>query len=510
MTRMADEPLHQLASLVDCRWLLASPGSEDAQSHMRIHIARGKIQDIVPQQQEDVACSKLVLPALSNAHDHARTFRSASLGAFEQPLESWLPFLGLVPGVDPYLSAATCFARAVRHGVARLMVHYTCVQGLSSYVDEAQAVARAARDVGIHIGFAIALRDRQGIAYSSDDAALNALRPEIRSLVAQRLGMHASPDPAGQLALVDAVADMVAQGGYGSHVTVQYGPTGVQWCSDALLQSIAQASSDTGRPVHMHLLETRYQREWADHTYPQGILTYLDAIGLLSPRLTLAHCTWARPQELALLAERGVTIAVNTSSNLGLKSGVAPVAEMLRAGCRVAMGLDGMALDEDDDALREMRLAYALHRGWGYDVTMTRAQLWAFAAANGDRVVRGPDAGRESLAGRIAPGAPADLLILDHADLDDDALFSDIDPLDYVLARAKGRHIEQVIIDGRTIVHRGKVLSLDEPALYAELLAQARSRLGSHAECGRWREVVMMMAEDLGPFYESRAFLGCC
>jgi len=63
---MADEPLHQLASQVDCRWLLASPGSEDAQSHMRIHIAQGKIQDIVPQPQEDVACSKLVLPALSN------------------------------------------------------------------------------------------------------------------------------------------------------------------------------------------------------------------------------------------------------------------------------------------------------------------------------------------------------------------------------------------------------------------------------------------------------------
>jgi cytosine/adenosine deaminase-related metal-dependent hydrolase len=303
---------------------------------------------------------------------------------------------------------------------------------------------------------------------------------------------------------------MVAQGGYGSHVTVQYGPTGVQWCSADLLEAIAQASGDTGRPVHMHLLETRYQRAWADHTYPRGIVSYLDAIGLLSPRLTLAHCTWARPEELALFAERGVTIAVNTSSNLGLKSGVAPVAEMLRAGCRVAMGLDGMALDEDDDALRELRLAYALHRGWGYDVAMTRAQLWAFAAVHGGRAVHGPDALRETLEGRIVAGAPADLVVLDYAALDDDALFPDIDPLDYVLARAKGSHIEQVIIDGQTIVHRGKVLSLDEPALYAELLAQARSRLGSHAECGLWREAIAAMAEDLGPFYKSRVYLGCC
>ena len=124
----------------------------------------------------------------------------------------------------------------------------------------------------------------------------------------------------------------------------------------ALSERIAQASADTGRQVHMHLLETRYQREWADHAFPQGIVAYLRDIGLLGPRLTLAHCTWARPEELALIAESGACIAVNTGSNLGIRSGIAPLAQMLAAGCRVAMGLDGLALDEDDDALRELRL----------------------------------------------------------------------------------------------------------------------------------------------------------
>ncbi|MFS2056047.1 hydrolase, partial [Variovorax sp. CT11-76] len=104
----------------------------------------------------------LALPALANAHDHARTFRSATLGAFGQPLESWLPFLGTVPGMDPYLCAATSFARSLRHGVTHLMVHYTRVQGGMDYVDEARAVARAARDVGVRIGFAVAMRDRHG------------------------------------------------------------------------------------------------------------------------------------------------------------------------------------------------------------------------------------------------------------------------------------------------------------------------------------------------------------
>src|SRR5262249_57827666 len=101
--------------------------------------------------------------------------------------------------------------------------------------------------------------------------------------------------------------------------------------------------------------------------FPDGIVTFLDRIGLLGPRLTLAHCTYARPDELDLIADRRATIAVNTSSNLVLRSGIAPLAEMMRHGCRVALGLDGSAFDEDEDVFREMRLAHLLHGGVGFD-----------------------------------------------------------------------------------------------------------------------------------------------
>ncbi len=501
--RMHEGPL-------DCAWLLADPGAQPAQSDVRIELEDGCIRSIAPLAEEAVAGTGtprlLALPALTNAHDHARTFRSATLGAFGQPLEGWLPFLGVVPGMDPYLCAATSFARSVRHGVANLMVHYTRVQGGMAYVDEARAVARAARDVGVRIGFAIAMRDRHGIAYCNDASVLAALRPGIRHAVAERLAVKPVA-PAQQLALVDEVARMVEEDGHGGHATVQYGPTAVQWCSTPLLEAIAQASADTGRPVHMHLLETRYQRDWADANHPGGIVRFLDDIGLLGPRLTLAHCAWARPEELALIAERGATIAVNTSSNLGLKSGIAPVPEMLRHGCRVAMGLDGMAFDEDDDALREMRLAYSLHRGWGYDTTMTRDQLWAFAARNGPRSVRGGLAG----GGSIVPSAAADLVLLDWDALDDDALFAETDPLDLLLARGNGSHIAKVLVGGRVVVDAGRVQGIDEPALRAELLARMRGALAADAAGAlSWRGTVKALAEDLGPFYRRGRMGGCC
>lgn len=496
---------------LDARWVLPHPGQQPSLGPTRVSWRDGRIDALCPLADRPPGPRRLLMPALANAHDHARTFRSATLGAAGQPLEAWLPFLGVLPGADPYLCAATSFARSLRQGVGSLMVHYTRVQGGMPYEAEALAVARAARDVGLHIGFAVAMRDRQGIAYCDDPQVLTALRPGIRDAVSRRLTAPVAA-PAEHLERAESLAAALATADGGTlarHVTVQYGPNGVQWCTDAMLAAIAQASADHGRPVHMHLLETRYQRDWADDTHPGGIVRHLDAIGLLSPRLTLAHCTWARPDELALLAERGVTIAVNTGSNLGLRSGIAPVAEMLRQGCRVAMGLDGLAFDEDDDALREMRLAHVLHRGWGWDEQMTRGQLWAFAAVQGRRSVRGTDPGDD---GTLGVGAQADLLVLDAEGLDDDGeLLPDVDPLDLVLARAHGGLLRAVYLGGRAVVTDGRVLGIDEAGCRAELAAQVRHRLAAEPGWAAWRRTVQALAEDLGPFYRRRGWHpGCC
>jgi len=139
----------------------------------------------------------------------------------------------------------------------------------------------------------------------------------------------------------------------------------------------------------MHCLETRYQRDWADRNFPDGMVPFLKDIGLLSPRLTLAHCTWARPDELELIAEAGTTIAVNSGSNLGIRSGIAPMAEMVARGCKVALGLDGLTLNEDDDALCEMRLTNALHRGWGFDSAIDEKRMLRIALAEGRASVTG-------------------------------------------------------------------------------------------------------------------------
>ena len=429
-----------------------------------ITIADGQVAAIADTPAQVRSPGLFAMPALVNAHDHARPIRSSAFGATGIPLELWLQYLALLPAVDPYLAAAASLGRSALGGCGAVMVHYTRTNGLTALPQEAAEVARAARDVGVRIGFAVALKDRNPLVYGPSEAVLAAMPEAARRTIERRLS-NPPPGPADQIRLVEEVAEAAGS----DLVDVQYGPTGVQWCTPELLEAVAKASAETGRRVHMHCLETGYQRAWADREFPDGMMTFLKEIGLLGPRLTLAHCTHARPDELELIAESGATIAVNTHSNLALKSGIAPVAAMLAAGCNVALGLDGTSFDEDDDAFSEMRLAFELHRGWGFDETISEPGMLRIAARNGRASVTGSAAG-----GVLAAGMPADLLLLDEAVLDEHRLVAELSPVDQLFAHGRARHIAELIVAGRSIVTDGRLTGIDHAALERELVERFR------------------------------------
>jgi 5-methylthioadenosine/S-adenosylhomocysteine deaminase len=413
----------------------------------------------------------LALPALTNAHDHGRALPTTAYGGGGKPLETWIAYLALLPPIDPYLTAAVSLSRSALGGVGAVMMHYTRAQGLTDLPTEAAEVARAARDVGVRVGFAVAMRDRNPLVYGPSEPILAALSPHAREEV-QRRYLRPPLSVEEQIALVEAVAASAANPMF----DVQYGPAAVQWCTHELLEAIADASRRTGRRVHMHLLETSTQRAWLDANYPDGVVAFLDRIGLLSPRLTLAHCVWARPDELDLIAARGATISVNTSSNLHLRSGVAPLKEMVTRGCRVALGIDGTALDEDDDALREMRLAHLLHQGIAFATDVGRPAMLQMAFHNGRLSVTNRDDG-----GGLAAGMPADILVLDWDAVDSERLRTDIDPQDRLFASTTMRHIHELIVAGRPVVRAGRVLGVDYPAMRDDMLARLRADMGQSA-----------------------------
>ncbi|MBR0847460.1 amidohydrolase family protein [Bradyrhizobium diazoefficiens] len=423
----------------------------------------GFITDI-SEGAETAGPRSLVVPGFVNAHDHARATAS-SFGAVGMPLESWILRTALGSPVDPYLTAVSALARSARAGCAAMMVHYTRPSGTMPLVDEARAVARAAADVGIRIAFALAARDQNPIVYGDAEPVLSGLSSDDRKTI-EDLFVRAPMSPRAYIELTDTIAAAIA----GPMIDVQLGPAGVQWCSKPLLEAIAENSALTGRHVHMHLLETVYQRAWADQHFP-GMVRWLRDIGFLSERLTLAHCIHARPEELEMIAASGARIVTNFSSNMHLRSGLAPIAAAHACGCDIAVGVDGLALDEDDDILREMRLVQMVHGGLGFKQNWTPAEMFALAIRNGRSATGAPGNGE------LAPGNPADVVVLDLDRLDRDRIMP-VDPIALLFARGNASLVKEVVVAGRTIVRDGACVGVDLPAVERELRAMYRTNAG--------------------------------
>ncbi len=462
-------------------------GAAQPARQARISISDGRIEAVDLSDLRGRPATAL-MPPLVNAHDHVRAIRPNALGAFDLPLELWLTAMTRIPPVDPRLVATVALGRQALGGCGAIMVHYTRPRDPARVVEELETVAAAAAAIGVRVAVAVALRDRNPLGYAPDEAILAEMDGDDRALLRERL----APQPLSavdQVALVDELADRVSS----PLVTVQYGPYGPEWCSRALLEQVARRSADTGRRVHMHLMESRIQREYLDAEHKGAPIRFLDEVGLLTPRLSVAHAIWLRPDEIELLAERGVTVCTNASSNLNLRSGQAEVRRMHACGVPLAMGMDGFSVDDDDDAFRELRLNKMLHGGLALEEGISTAGLFDAACWGGRAAVCD---GRER---GLAVSGRGDLLELDYAALSQD-LLCDVDPAALVMRRATKASIRRLVVAGRTVVERGALTGVDLQGAMDELDAQARAGAEAYLD---WRAVSDRLGARLRAVYAS-------
>lgn len=475
-------------------YLLRSVSPVTIDRNVTLHVDGATIASVASDPASDTAYpDTLIIPALANAHDHGRGLKTLAYGAFDTAVEAWVPATYTLPPLDPYLVAALAFARMARAGITSI-VHCHVSSGGISLLTAAEAVARAARDVGVRVAFVVPLRDRHRLGYGADAAILaHMAATDVEAITARWLKPIAPI--AEQLDMVDRIAERCESPSF----SVQCGPVGMEWCSDDLLRQVAARANQSGRRIHMHLLETQYQRQWTDRHYTEGPVQRLAELGLLSERLTVAHGTWLRPDESEILARHNVTVSINTSSNLRLKSGIAPLSSIKAARLRFAIGLDALALDDDDDILRELRLTHLLHGGTGFDRQITREDVFDAGSHTGACAICGPGP-----AGELAAGAPADFIVLNYAKISADLHAALDEPFLTFFSRATQQHIEHVYCAGRHIVAQGRVLGVDEAALQQELATQLAH---TAPEMAAQRALLARFQHGLERFYASGGHL---
>ncbi len=403
-----------------------------------------------------------VIPGLVNAHDHGRGLRPLAMGAPDAALEAWLWDLWRAPPTDPYLTSVVAFGQMALSGVTTV-VHNHLPQS-HDLVTEGKAVARAARDVGLRLAFVVPVIDRNLAGYDGGAAVREQL---AAGDYAQLRQAQAQLPVDEQISQVAEIADAID----GPDIVTQFGPPGPQWLSEDGLKKVGEAATAQDRRVHIHLLETRLQRRWMDDHHPGGAHACLREAGLLNERLTIAHGVWLRPDEIAALSDAGATLALNTSSNLRLASGIANGALLDAGRLRLALGLDGMAIDDDADMLRESRLAALLLGPRGFDRQgIDRSAILRALFADG-RVAHDGKIGQ----GLVA-GADADCVTLSLDRIGGDRLDDDVHTLaDLAFGRWSSASVRDVHVAGRRIVADGRLTGVDLPAAEAELAHAARA-----------------------------------
>ncbi len=219
-------------------------------------------------------------------------------------------------------------------------------------------------------------------------------------------------------------------------------------------RKVVDLAARFGAPVQTHLAESDGEVAMVRSRYGTSPVRHLAALEVLGPSLTAAHCVRVDEEEIELLAKSGAGAVHCPESNMKLASGVAPVGKMLAAGVRLGLGTDGAASNNDLDMIGEMGSAARLHKVATLDPTAAPARVvLRLATIGGARALH-----MEDRIGSLEPGKRADLIVLDLSGPNALPLF---DPFSYVVYSARSDAVETVVVDGKVVMERRRVKTLD-------------------------------------------------
>jgi len=254
-------------------------------------------------------------------------------------------------------------------------------------------------------------------------------------------------------------------------VATAFAPHAPYTVSDANFERIRMLSDQLDLPVHCHVHETAHEVAESQQKYGQRPLARLDRLGLVNDRLIAVHMTQLTNAEIALCAERGVSVAHCAESNLKLASGMCPAARLQRAGVNLAIGTDGAASNNDLDMFGEMRTAALLAKAVADDASALDAATALRAATLGGARALAFD----HLVGSIEPGKQADLACIDLAQVETQPLHHVISQLVYACGR---QQVTDCWIAGRHKLSDRQLVDMDTEALVANA-RQWRGRIAA-------------------------------
>jgi cytosine/adenosine deaminase-related metal-dependent hydrolase len=430
----------------------------------------------------------VVIPGLINAHHHVG-LTPFQLGALDAPLETWIIARWALMNVDPYLDTLYCATQMIESGITTVMHNHMMARlpQDQDMFESSSSIVRAYEESGMRVAFSLSHRDQNHLVYEDDGKFLATLPNQLAQNVREYLG-------ARPITFEDyfSLCGELYERMQSDRTRIFISPHNVHWCSDSLLRDIKDFATRYSTGAHIHVNETVYQRMYGTRHWNKSPLAHLYDIGFLGPEVSCAHGVWMTESDMDILAETGTAICHNPSSNLRLKSGVAPVNTMLDKGVTVAIGIDEAGINDDNDILQEMRLAQKIHRVPGVaSASPSSHRILDMTTVNGAKVTF---FGNE--VGTIEVGKRADMVLVSLERISEPYLHPDTNIVDALVYRGKGIDVDTVIVEGEVVMRNRKLTRVNKDEVIGRL-KESLSRPLSSAEVRRAE-----MSRELVPYIQ--------
>ena len=224
-------------------------------------------------------------------------------------------------------------------------------------------------------------------------------------------------------------------------------------CSAATLRDAKELARRYEVPFFIHVSETREEISLIPDPAGPTPVRHLEQLGLLDRDTVCVHGVWCDEEDLDILARTKAAVIVCPQSHLKLASGMAPLQTMLARGIRVGLGTDGAASNNSLDMFREMDLAAKVQKVAHLDPVAVPAGTMLDIATRGTA-----DAiGLGGQTGRLAPGALADIVLLDL----NAAHLQPFHSISHLVYAAGAADVRNVLVHGRIVVKDRALLTVD-------------------------------------------------
>jgi 5-methylthioadenosine/S-adenosylhomocysteine deaminase len=231
--------------------------------------------------------------------------------------------------------------------------------------------------------------------------------------------------------------------------------------SDFIRQAFAMAN-ERGALTHAHVSEGVYEPQFCLDKFGMRPMFYYDSLGVLGPGMLASQCVQLSPEEISLMAARGVTVTHMPLSNCEVGGGIAPVPQLLESGVTVGLGSDGYI----HDFFEVMRGAFLIHKAAHLNPQVMPAhEVWHIATEGGAKAI-----GLKGV-GRLEAGWQADFQLIAPdlpTPLEEHNLY------DQLLLYCHATDVTATVVAGKALMRDGQVLNVNWTELKEKAHAAAK------------------------------------